>query len=405
MSGKNVLVGVTSSLLLWAMADVAGAVSCEFPQRVAVFQAGTYVEFQNIFRQTSLHLLGHGYINPQVNIDINFKHDEPKAFAQISEQSRGGCIEFVEDGFYDGKWDPALIDQKEQELRQRIATKNDIDMIWALGTIAGLRFADSSLKKNVLVMAAITPSASGIVGDSEYSDKPYVFVLREKDRHYEELNMFHDIFKFKRLGVILDPHPEFREGQAYTIVQQVVKEKGLTLVECYGDLFSDPEQAKKEFARCCLELSQNSDAVYINSSLGIDERNMYYQIKPLIDAKIPTFSQYGSEEVEQGVLLSLAETELNGAGRFMAHVIAKILQGTKPEEISQFYFLPLLLALNLQTAKMIEWKPDFSVLIALDRVFQNIKIGKIEEAEETEGTGEIVVVAGQQELGQPQLPR
>lgn len=372
MNWKNVLANCTG-VLLWAMATVVAAETCAYPQRVAVFQAGTYAEFQNIFRQTTLHLLRQGYVNPNVNIDIKFKHDQIGAFAQLSKQSKGGCVEFVEDGFYDGQWDSALIDKKEQELKQRIKTKNDVDMIWALGTIAGLRFADSSLKKNVLVMAAITPSASGIVGDVEYSDKPYVFVLREKDRHYAELNMFYDIFKFKRLGVILDPRPEYREGQAYKILRQVTKERGFTLIECYGDLFSDRQIARKEFARCCSELSTTSDAVYVTSSLGIDEQNMYTQIKPLLDAHLPTFSQYGSEEVEQGVLLSLAETELDGAGRFMANVIGHIIDGQKPEEISQLYFIPLLLALNLQTAKLIEWKPEFSVLIALDRVFQTIR--------------------------------
>lgn len=108
---------------------------------------------------------------------------------------------------------------------------------------------------------------------------------------------------------------------------------------------------------------------------------MYMQIKPLLDAHLPTFSQYGSEEVEQGVLLSLAETELDGAGRFMSHVIGHIIDGEKPEKISQLYFIPLLLALNLQTAKLIEWKPDFSVLIALDRVFQTIRSEHTEQSE------------------------
>ena len=74
-----------------------------------------------------------------------------------------------------------------------------------------------------------------------------------------------------------------------------------------------------------------------------------------------------------GALLSLSNNNLEQSGIFEAEVAKKIYQGIAPEKISQYYYAPLSLSLNLQTALLIEWKPSFEVLIAVDQVFQNIK--------------------------------
>ena len=342
-------------------------------QRVAVFQAGSYVDFQKVFRQTALSLQRDGYINAKAPLNMNFEHDALGAYGALRKASVGGCIEFVADGLYDGKWNPALIDEKEQELRARIKTQGDIDMIWALGTVAGQRFADSSLKTNVLVMTATDPESAGIVGPGEFSTKPFVHAQKERDRYSSELRMFYQIFHFKRLGIIIDDEKDNQPGQAVPVIRDVARDLGFALNACEKDVITtDEEVAHAAFAQCCLELSQNSDAVYIPYGMGADLKHLYAQLKPLIDAKIPTFSQSGAIEVENGVLLSLADIELIESGLFEAKVVKEIVGGKKPEEISQYYFAPLNLALNLHTAKLIEWKPDFAVLIAVDRVYQNI---------------------------------
>lgn len=349
--------------------------SCPFGQRqrVAVFQAGSFADFQKVFRQTALALQNDGYIKREAPLNLGFTHDAPGAFAALSDKSAGGCIEFVRDGLYDGAWDPVRIDERERALRERLKERGDIDMIWALGTVAGQRLADSSLKTKVLVMTATDPESGGIVGPGEFSDKPFVHAQKERERYRSELKMFYQTFHFKRLGIIIDDEESNHAGQAVPVIRDVAREYGFALNTCQKDVVgNDPETAHAAFSQCCQELATNSDAVYLPNGMGADVNNLYAQIKPLIDAKIPTFSQTGAIEVENGVLLSLSDVELMASGRFEANVVKHIVAGKKPEEISQYYYAPLNLALNLHTAKLIEWKPDFEVLIAVDRVYQNI---------------------------------
>ena len=376
-TAKLIAVGWCVGLLsVGALVDKAWAEDeCSFGhrQRVAVYQAGAYADFQKVFRQTALALQRDGYINAKVPLSIIYTHDTAGAYAALSEASQGGCIEFVKDGLYDGNWEPALIDAKEQALRERIRKVGDIDMVWALGSIAGQRFADSSLHTNVLVMTATDPESAGIIGPGEYSDKPFIHAQKERDRYSSELRMFYQIFHFKRLGIIIDDEESNHAGQAVPVIRDVARDLGFALNTCQKDVISaDAKVAHEAFAQCCLELAENSDAVYLPYGMGADLNNLYSQLKPLIDAKIPTFSQTGALEVENGVLLSLADIELIESGRFEANVVEEIVHGKKPEEISQYYFAPLNLALNLHTAKLIEWKPDFDVLIAVDRVYQSI---------------------------------
>ena len=349
--------------------------SCPFGQRqrVAVFQAGSFADFQRVFRQTALVLQKDGYIKRDAPLNPDFTHDAPGAYVALSETSAGGCIEFVRDGLYDGAWDQSRIDAQERALRKRIQERGDIDMVWALGTVAGQRLSDSSLKTAVLVMTATDPESAGIVGPGEFSDKPFVHAQKERERYRSELKMFYQIFHFKRLGIIIDDEESNHAGQAVPVIREVAEECGFALNTCQKDVVgNDAETAHAAFSQCCQELAAISDAVYIPNGMGADLNSLYAQIKPLLDAKIPTFSQTGAAEVENGVLLSLSDSELRSSGRFEAQVVKQILAGKKPEEISQYYYAPLNLALNLHTAKLIEWKPDFDVLMAVDRVYQNI---------------------------------
>jgi ABC-type uncharacterized transport system substrate-binding protein len=58
-------------------------------------------------------------------------------------------------------------------------------------------------------------------------------------------------------------------------------------------------------------------------------------------AKVPVFSQFGSDEVRHGALLSIAtSSNLTAYGKFHAETIAKIINGAKSRSTKQ---LPKLL--------------------------------------------------------------
>ncbi|WP_295483745.1 hypothetical protein, partial [uncultured Succinatimonas sp.] len=199
--------------------------------KVAVFQAGSYSDFQKVFRQTTLALQRNGFINGEL-IDRNFLLDKNNSFQKMAQKTHGGCIEFVEDGFYDGYWDHDKAKELADTLKNRIKSSNDISMVWALGTVAGQMLTDSSLNVPVLVMTPTDPESSGIIGPGEFSNKKNIHVQKEMNRYESELRLFYNTFKFKNLGVIIDDNPINQPGQAVPIIRKLSQELKFNLIEC-----------------------------------------------------------------------------------------------------------------------------------------------------------------------------
>ena len=341
--------------------------------KVAVFQAGSYGDFQKVFRQTTIALQKKDLIKGPL-LDPTFTHDKEGVYERFSKDSQGGCIEFVSDGFYNGLWNSEYTQDLANELKERVKNTQDISMIWALGTVAGQLLADSSLGIPVLVMTPTDPERSGIVGPGEFSDKENVHAQKEVNRYDSELRLFYNIFKFEDLGVIIDSNPDNHAGQAVPVIRNLAHEKRFYLIECQGDIIGDdPKLTQSEFSKCAKYLSSQVDAVYIPMGNGASPTNFYEQIKPLLDHKIPVFSQSGESEVEMGALMALSNSDLQASGEFEANVIEQLVQGKKAHEISEYYYAPLNLCLNLESARLIGYKPDFELLVGVDKVYQTIK--------------------------------
>lgn len=357
--------------------------------KVAVYQPGTYIDFQKVFLQTALSLSADGYLNSGAMLEPGFSFDEGDNYKKLAVQTQGGCFEFLVDGFYNGDWHKDLIESKAVELKERVKSAGDVDLIWALGTVGGLQFADSTLGVPVMVMTPSDPESAGIIGPGEFSDKPNIHVQKEINRTRNELTMFHRIFKFKNLGIIIDDDPENWPGQSLPAIEETTKALGVNLLRCVGPVIdTDLQKAQQAYSKCIVDLADKCDAVYLSLGNGASPDDLFSQIKPLIDRQIPTFSQAGGSEVQLGALLSLSDMDLRESGAFEARVAEAIYQREKPEQISQYYYAPLNLNLNLETARLIDWKPDFEILMAIDQVFQTIKRPeqKLEEVASSSGS-------------------
>lgn len=375
MHQKN-MAALLPVLLLLSGAVWGAQSSCPFGKsmNVAVYQPGAYIDFQKVFLQTVLALSSDGYVTGGAVLEPGFAFDEGDNYQRFAARTQGGCLQFLPDGFYNARWDPQLIESLSAELKERVRTRGDVDLIWALGTLGGRNFADSSLGVPVMVMTPSDPESAGIIGPGEFSDKPNIHVQKEINRTRNELTMFHRIFNFHRLGIIIDVNEENWPGQSLPAIEQTAAELNIELVRCTGAVIdNDTAAAQRAYSRCIRELSDQCDAVYLNLSNGASPDDLFAQIKPLIDRQIPTFSQAGGSEVQLGALLSLSDMDLQESGAFEARVAEGIFHGQKPEEISQYYYAPLALNLNLETARLIDWKPDFEILMAIDQVFQTIR--------------------------------
>lgn len=344
--------------------------------RVAIIQGGPLSEFTVLLRGMLLqlkqdHMLFDSYDVVNSKFDIN----EADAFRQMAHSSQGGCIEILYDGLYDGQWSDAIFVEKSLQLKRRIFEEGDVDMVWAMGSLAGSVFADSSLDVPVMVIGVSDPEAEGIIGKGEYSTKHNVHVMKEPERYVSMLSIFHSIFKFEQLGVIIDDSPEMQIAQAYPSVLRAARELNFNIVPCSGSIFAESHANQSNtIRRCFVELASKVDAIYL--PIGHNQPDNFYQLlQPALDNQIPVFSQVGEWDVARGALLSFADSSWLKAARFEVNVLKQIYNDILPEHISQYIYMDYSLALNLESANTIGWIPDFATLAQVDKVF-NLTIGK-----------------------------
>lgn len=148
--------------------------------------------------------------------------------------------------------------------------------------------------------------------------------------------------------------------------------EGFEIVPCHY-LSDVPEEDRRveTLLACHRRLAKAADAVYVTSG-GVPARRLPEVLRPLFEARLPTFSQTGAEEVRYGCLLSMAQTDFLVLGRFYAGTMARIFNGEKPRSLPQVFTKPFRLALNLETAKRIGWDPPFDVLKLADDIFHTI---------------------------------
>lgn len=203
------------------------------------------------------------------------------------------------------------------------------------------------------------------------------------------------------MGILIDNTEDNQSGQDIFEIRSLAKNMGFELVPCYGDIMGrNLKQADADFKRCLKELSQEKlDALFLTLVYRPKEP-LFPLIKPFIDRGIPIYSQYGDEDVRAGALLSLSESDMIHASLFEANVVKQIvIEGKKPEEISQIFHAPLSISFNMHTARLIEWQPSFEALIAIDNVYSTI-----ENANTCEGYNNLMLEKSEQEQASQAQP-
>ncbi|MBO4311668.1 MAG: ABC transporter substrate-binding protein [Desulfovibrionaceae bacterium] len=286
----------------------------------------------------------------------------------LSEHA-GGRLHFLEDGFYSAEWDPLRRAEVKKAVWDRVKNRRDVDMIIAMGTWSGLDMAEEDLGVPVFSMSVTDAVAAGIVKSAEDSGKDNVHARVEPGRFRRQIQLFHEVFHFKTLGV---PYEDTRDGRSTAGLEEIeraAEDLGIELVRCTAPLdLPDHDRSFENLRSCIAGLSCRADAIYLTYS-SVPVKRIPELIRPVIKAGIPSFSQSGPLEVEHGVLMSLAQTDFAGIGRFEAEAIRAVVGGKKPREVSQVYMPELGLAINLKTAMQIGWNPPIELLTAVDAIY------------------------------------
>ena len=343
--------------------------------RVALYQGGDYEDYSKILLATIKELMDLGWIETSKMPDKDTQSME-KIWSWLSTEVKGEYIDFIQDGFYDARWEEALRNDLKKEIFTWVSTIQDIDLILAVGTWAAQDVSGAKIKVPAVGISISDPVASGIIKSVEDSGNDYFTVRVDPLRDEQQIRIFHDIVGFKRLGV---PHEDSIEGRSYAamdVIERLAKELDFEIVSEFTKEtnVSSQEIAVESLKTALKKLIKTSDAIYIPvAPNGLTPETIADMVEITNRGGIPTFSQSGSQEVKRGFFMSIAESEFKFVGEFNANTIARILNGAKPRELNQLFEAPPKIAINLKTAEVIGFDLPVDVLVAADEIYQEIE--------------------------------
>jgi len=300
--------------------------------------------------------------------------DTKQLWSWLSKNLKSDYLEFVQDAYWSNNWDDSLRPKNRNIILERLNRNKDLGLMLAMGTWAGLDLANNDHSVPTIVMSTSNPIASKIAKSVNDSGYDHLNARVDPTRYERQVRIFYDIFKFKKLGVVLEK--DTIAGRSYAAIddiEKVAKEKGFKVITCNAPFSGVPkEEAQGSVLKCHEELAPKVDAVYITVHRGMSLQKMDKLLAPFMRSRIPTFSQLGTEEVKYGVLLSIARAGFKYIARFHAETIARIFNGAKPRDLEQFFEDPPRIAINLKTAQIIGYDPGVDILGSSDEVFESI---------------------------------
>lgn len=341
--------------------------------RIAYLEGGSYQNYPANLVSIVNGLIKLGWID---RISIPYKEgdeDAKKMWEMLASSTKSRFIEFVPDAFYSSQWDDQKRKTNQKVLLERIKNQKDIDMVLAFGTWAGQDMAVVDNTIPTIVISTSNPVESAIIKSVDDSGHDFIHAVVDPTRYQRQVDIFHKIIGFKKLGVVYEDSVAGRSYAALEDIKTVAKQAGFSIVSCYAK--SDVQElhvAYAEVNRCYEKLAKEVDAVYITNHSGVDKHNIAPIVNTLLKHKIPSFSQNGSFEVKHGALLSIAQANFKYIGEFHASVMAKVFNGAKPHDLTQIFENPPKIAINLLSAKQIGFDPSIDLMGVADEIYQFI---------------------------------
>ena len=348
------------------------------PWRIAYIEARPFANYAATLANMVIALHKMGWIKSIEGLPyVKGQVDAQIIWAWMAQKKDEPYLQFLENGFYTfDKLKVDKVDARAQQIAQRLSQANGVDLVLAMGTVAAEKILPYEITIPIVSMSTSNAMEAGIVKGAEFSGVDQVWAHMDPYRYKRQMDIFYDIFKFKKLGVVYDDDTAGRSFAAIDDVLNVAKSRQFEVV--FENIQQPPKYSanKKPFAEdlraAFTRLAPQVDAVYLGLFIGNDPTQLAYELEPLVSRKIPVFAQQ-SNDVSSGALMSLARQNFSGVGAFNARAMVRILKGESPSKISQIYENSPNIIINLDIAKEIGFRPRFELLLGAD---QTIKAAK-----------------------------
>jgi len=260
----------------------------------------------------------------------------------------------------------------------RLQIKRDLDLMIVTGTAAGIALAKGNHSVPTLIFSTSDPVGAAIIKSPGDSGKDNIWAHVDQGQCRRQIQVFHDIFKFKKLGLVFEDTELGSNYIAYNDIQAIAKERGFKLV-CYNvkEPTDIPDKWRYywDLRGAYHELVNQVDAMLLTVS-PIEPKMLSDLITPFYQHRIPVFSQAGALEVEYGALMSITLNDYPNLQKFAAKTIVNVFHGVKPRRLPQVFESTPRIIINLEVAKKIGYKPSFDILYVADEIYREIKKGK-----------------------------
>ena len=293
----------------------------------------------------------------------------------LASHNVGPYMEFAATAYYsyDGTSQPAQ-KRKTDEITRRLNQKKDIDLMIVMGTVAGKLVANDRHNVPVMVFSTSNAVAAGIVKAVDTSGRDHVWAHMYPNRFKRQIEVFHDTFAFKRLGMVYEDSPAGRALAALNDAEALARERKFKIIRSFvQDNQKDKDRFFNEMLAAYRKLAGEVDAMYMTIYPGSRKFAMLPALmEPFYAKKIPVFTQLKGE-VQFGALMSVADADFMGIGLFGAEAIVTALKSGSTRNLPQRYESTPYIVLNLEAARKIGYRPPFDILLVADRIYRTIE--------------------------------
>lgn len=340
------------------------------PWNIGYLEGGYFIDYKESLKAFVKGLEMLGWIEPIRIPEGEFGDSDVKLWRWLSQNIKSDYVEFASDAIWSSDWEAEKREQNRRRVLRRLNRKGDIDLMIAMGTWAGQDLANNLHSTPTVIMSASDPVASNIIKSPEDSGYDNVHAYYDPYRYEKQIRVFHDIFKFKRLGVAYEDTEAGRSYAGLSVLQQMAEKEGFEIVSCFclNDV-PDMNLAFDSLLKCHRELAPNVDAMYLTAHGALVPQKISALLAPFEEHNVPTFSQLGTDLVKAGVLLSAVEAEYETIGLRLAKDVGMIFNGAMPRQLDQIFSEQTRLAINLEEAKKIGWDVPLEILEMADEVY------------------------------------
>ena len=341
--------------------------------QLGYYQGGEYYDYYQYLKVTVEGLMERGWIESDtVPADLA---STGELWLWLHEHAQSDYLEFTPDGFYSANWDREYRKNIREQILDRLNQAADIDLMMALGTWAGIDLVTARHLTPTMVMSVNDPKSVGLLDARKAAELNHIYIFDNPLQYERQVNLFHDLIRFKTLGVAYENSFEGRSYASIDMVERLAAERGFELITCHtlSDV-TDQNKAEESVIRCFKELAEKVDAIYVTVQGGINSATIPELVKITNQYDIPTFSQSGHREVKMGYLMSLSGIDnLRREGLKLSTDMAAIFHGHLPGLLASKSVSSNRIILNLETAEQIGLYLDADLLAAADQIYWQIE--------------------------------